>query len=39
MGFEVLVGNKSITIGVESFEDLESARLARAESCIFDLGQ
>jgi len=39
MGFEVFVGDKAITISVKSLEDLEGARLTRAESYIFDLSQ
>ena len=37
VGLKVFVGDKTISISIERSEDLESARLALAESSIFDL--
>ena len=39
MGLEVLVGDETITIAVKCSEDMEGARLARAEGNVFDLIQ
>ena len=39
MGFKVLVGDETITIAVKCAEDVEGARLARAEGDVFDLSQ
>ena len=39
MGLEVLVGDETITIAVKCSEDMERARLARAEGNVFNLSQ
>ena len=39
MGLKVLVGDETITIAVKCAEDVEGARLARAEGNVFDLSQ
>jgi hypothetical protein len=39
MWLEIFVRDKAITVWVEGLKDLESARLSRAESSIFNLGE